>query len=71
MYFFGNGAEKCKDIIQHNNAFFVDDISPSSVYMTTIAFNKFSMKEFENTAYFEPFYLKDFIATTPKKNIYK
>ena len=71
VYFFGNGAEKCKDIIQHNNAFFVDDIAPSAIYMTTIAFNKFSMKEFENMAYFEPFYLKDFIATTPKKNIYK
>lgn len=66
VLFFGDGAQKCKQIIQHPNAKFLDDISPSSKDMLEIANKKFSEEDFENVAYFEPFYLKDFV--TGKKD---
>jgi tRNA threonylcarbamoyladenosine biosynthesis protein TsaB len=69
VYFFGNGSEKCREIIKHPNARFIDDIDPSAKYMGPIAEEKYKNREFEDLAYFEPFYLKDFIATTPRKNI--
>lgn len=66
IYFFGNGSEKCKDILfQHPNAHFIEDIQLSSIYMIELAEEKYKQQEFENTAYFEPFYLKDFIAAKP------
>ena len=61
VLFFGDGAQKCKQIIQHPNAKFLDDIFPSSKDMLEIANEKFSEKIFEDVAYFEPFYLKDFV----------
>ncbi|MCK5907190.1 MAG: tRNA (adenosine(37)-N6)-threonylcarbamoyltransferase complex dimerization subunit type 1 TsaB, partial [Flavobacteriales bacterium] len=67
VLFFGDGADKCKDIIKHENAEFVDDIFPSAKQMSKIAENKFNENSFEDTAYFEPFYLKDFIATKSLK----
>ena len=67
VLFFGDGATKCKDIIKHKNAEFVDDIFPSAKQMSEIAENKFNENKFEDTAYFEPFYLKDFIATKSLK----
>lgn len=70
VIFFGNGAEKCKQTLTHPNAFFIDEITPSAQDMIEIAHKAFTEKRFENVAYFEPFYLKDFIATVPKKNIY-
>ncbi len=69
IYFFGNGASKCKETINHKNAHFIDDIENSSISMAAISYQSFLDKKFEDVAYFEPFYLKDFIATTPKKNI--
>ncbi|MCK5823807.1 MAG: tRNA (adenosine(37)-N6)-threonylcarbamoyltransferase complex dimerization subunit type 1 TsaB [Ichthyobacteriaceae bacterium] len=65
--FFGDGAEKCKDIITSSNAKFVDNIFPSAIDMAQLSENKFIAKDFENTAYFEPFYLKDFVATKSLK----
>ncbi len=62
VLFFGDGALKCKKIIKHKNARFIDGIFPSSEYMSTLSFQKFKKKEFEDVAYFEPFYLKDFVA---------
>ena len=63
VYFFGNGALKCKSILEKNkNAVFVDGIKLSAKGMMAIADKKFKEKDFENTAYFEPFYLKDFVA---------
>ena len=67
VLFFGDGADKCKDIIKHKNAEFKDDIFPSAKQMSEIAENKFNENKFEDTAYFEPFYLKDFIATKSLK----
>jgi tRNA threonylcarbamoyladenosine biosynthesis protein TsaB len=67
IYFLGNGAAKCKSIITHPNARFLDDVLCTAKGMVQVAFEAFQSKRFENTAYFEPFYLKDFVGTTPKK----
>lgn len=71
VFFLGNGSEKCKQIIRHSNANFIDDAELSAKFMNNISFRKFLSEEFEDTAYFEPFYLKDFVATVAKKNIFK
>jgi tRNA threonylcarbamoyladenosine biosynthesis protein TsaB len=72
VIFFGDGAAKCKKALSgHPNAIFYDDILPSSSNMATLAEHKFIEKQFEDLAYFEPFYLKDFIAGIPKvKGLY-
>lgn len=67
VYFIGDGAEKCKTIINHPKAFFLDQKFPSAKWMTKLSERKFENKDFEDLAYFEPFYLKDFIAGKPKK----
>ena len=67
--FFGNGADKCKEVLDHPNAHFIDGINPSSSTMIAPVLKKYQLKQFEDVAYFEPFYLKDFIATVPKKKL--
>jgi tRNA threonylcarbamoyladenosine biosynthesis protein TsaB len=63
MIFFGDGAGKCREALGSNpNAVIVDDFINSAVYLTKPALQKFQDKQFEDVAYFEPFYLKDFIA---------
>lgn len=69
IFFFGDGASKCKEIIAHKNAFFIENIHPSAKYMVSLSNQAYIEKRFEDTAYFEPFYLKDFIATVPKNKI--
>jgi len=69
MVFFGNGAAKCRQVISHPHAFFVEGIEPSAQHMAHLSEKKYQAGEFEDVAYFEPFYLKDFIATRPRKNI--
>lgn len=69
ILFFGNGAIKCKSVIDHTNAFFADDFTPSAQYMIPLATKAFSANNFEDVAYFEPYYLKDFVATKSSKNI--
>ena len=69
LVFLGNGATKCKGIINHPNAIFLDDIDVSAINMISLSLNQFNNKIFEDVAYFEPFYLKDFRATTPKKGL--
>ena len=67
MIFAGDGAEKCKAILSPNpNAHFLDHFVPSAEFMIKIANEKFKAGKFEDVAYFEPFYLKDFIAGPPK-----
>ena len=67
IIFFGDGAAKCKEAMSyHDHAIFVDNIFPSAKAMVTLAEEKFSKKDFEDVAYFEPFYLKDFVGTTKK-----
>lgn len=69
ILFFGNGAYKCSDIINHPNAIFFPGYKLSASSMIAPAFSALNKKEFADTAYFEPLYLKDFIATIPRKNI--
>jgi tRNA threonylcarbamoyladenosine biosynthesis protein TsaB len=66
VVFFGDGAAKCRNIITHPNAVFYDNINPSAKNMASIAAEKFKNKQFEDVAYFEPFYLKEFIAGIPR-----
>lgn len=66
VYFIGNGVSKTKETIHHPNAIFTEDKLPSAREMSAIAFKKFRNKKFEDVAYFEPYYLKDFIAIKPK-----
>ena len=70
ILFFGNGAEKCKTTITHKNALFLVPQTASAEYMQIIAEEKFRKNEFEDVAYFEPFYLKNFVATIPRNKIF-
>ncbi|MEE3383570.1 MAG: tRNA (adenosine(37)-N6)-threonylcarbamoyltransferase complex dimerization subunit type 1 TsaB [Prevotella sp.] len=69
VYFFGNGAAKCMETINHPNAHLIEDIEPLAKYMFPLAERKWVQKEYEDVAYFVPFYLKDFVAKMPKKLI--
>ena len=69
VYLFGNGSAKTKEILTSPNISFIDNIEASASGCAPIAEEKFNRSEFEDVAYFEPFYLKDFIATTPKKRL--
>ena len=68
IIFFGDGALKCKDVINRENALFVDFVISAS-YMHGPVFQALKDNHFEDVAYFEPFYLKDFITSKPRKNI--
>lgn len=67
IYFFGNGAQKCMEVIQHPNAHLIEGIEPIAKWMMPLAEKRFLNEQFEDVAYFVPFYLKDFIAISPKK----
>lgn len=67
IFFAGTGAEKASTIIKNPNAVFLYGFKANAVGMISTAYQYFEAGKFENTAYFEPFYLKDFIATKPKK----
>jgi tRNA threonylcarbamoyladenosine biosynthesis protein TsaB len=69
VYFFGDGAEKCKSVIHSDNAVFIDGIQPLARLMTPLSAYAYEANRFEDVAYFEPFYLKDFIATIPKNKV--
>lgn len=68
VYFIGNAAEKCKTVISHPNAKFINDLYPSAMKMASLSFAKFQQQDFEDLAYFEPSYLKDFMITTSKSS---
>lgn len=67
VYFIGNGVEKTKQIISHKNAIFIEDKLPSASTMQKIANTKYKISDTEDVAYFEPYYLKDFVALKSKK----
>lgn len=69
VLFFGSGAIKCRETINHINAIFVDDFAPSAQFMIPLAQELFDHKTFEDIAYFEPYYLKDFVTTISQKNL--
>ena len=67
VYFFGNGAAKCMEAISHPNAHLIEDVEPLARWMFPLAERKCFAQQFEDVAYFVPFYLKDFVAKQPKK----
>lgn len=68
LYFVGDCAEKCKTILIKENFIFLDDIKyPSAKEMSKLSFEKFEVSNFEDLAYFEPYYLKNFMITVSKK----
>jgi tRNA threonylcarbamoyladenosine biosynthesis protein TsaB len=67
--FIGNGVEKTKTLIQHPNAIFIENKLPSANEMNQLAYAKYKKNDIENVAYFEPFYLKDFIALKSKPKV--
>lgn len=69
VYFFGNGAPKCKEFLTSTNAIFLDDVFPNAKNMAQLSELYFNNEKFEDVAYFEPFYLKEFVATTPKNKV--
>ena len=66
VYFFGNGAEKCKTTLTHPNAKFIDGMYPLAQNMIALAEKAYAEKKFVDVAYFEPFYLKEFYTTAAK-----
>lgn len=67
VYFFGNGARKCMKAIGHENAHIIEGIEPLAKWMQPLAEKRYLTNHFEDTAYFVPYYLKDFVAKLPKK----
>lgn len=62
LYFFGDGMNKCRSLLSTlGNADFIENIVPSAKDMISLAYTKYKNKSFEDVAYFEPFYLKDFL----------
>lgn len=71
VYFFGNGAAKCREKITHPNAHFLENVRPLAKMMMPLAEKAIATGDYKDVAYFEPFYLKEFVATKPKPLIGK
>ncbi len=69
VYFFGNGAAKCMATINHPNAHLIEGIEPLAKWMQPLAERRLLNEQTEDVAYFEPFYLKDYVAKMPRKLI--
>jgi tRNA threonylcarbamoyladenosine biosynthesis protein TsaB len=68
VYFVGDCAEKCQSVLNKDNYVFLEDIKyPSAKEMSALSYEKFKIKDTVDVAYFEPYYLKDFMITAPKK----
>ena len=65
VWFFGDGSEKCKNVIKHKNAHFIDGIMPLAKWMFPLAERSLHLGETQDVAYFEPFYFKEYVAKTP------
>ena len=66
ILFFGDGSDKCREVIKSDNAVFMTDVKPDAVNIGAIAAEKYAHKDFEDVAYFEPVYLKEFSVSKPK-----
>jgi tRNA threonylcarbamoyladenosine biosynthesis protein TsaB len=69
IIFFGSGMDKCKGFLAERRAILAPDVYPHSASLALLAEDKYNQNEFEDIAYFEPFYLKDFVATISKKGV--
>lgn len=70
VYFFGNGSTKCISVIKSQNATFVEDIDPLATDMGPLAWDAFNANNFVDVAYFEPFYLKEYVAVVSKNKVF-
>lgn len=70
LIFCGNGSNKCKNVIMSKNFIFLDNIYPLAEFMSDFSYKKYLGKDFVDLVYYEPLYLKDFIATTPRNKIF-
>lgn len=70
IYFIGNGADKCAETIKHPNAHFIKGVQPLAKNMIPLAEMAMARQNFEDVAYFEPFYLKEFVTTKSKKQLF-
>ncbi len=69
VIFIGDAVEKIKEVIKHPKAVFIENELPSAKEMTALSYQKLLQKDFEDVAYFEPYYLKDFVVVKAvKKN---
>ena len=66
VYFIGDGVEKTKTLIKHSNAIYIEDKLPSAKEMSKLSYDKYKKNNIEDVAYFEPYYLKDFIGLKQK-----
>jgi tRNA threonylcarbamoyladenosine biosynthesis protein TsaB len=69
ILFFGNGSDKCKEMIRHEHAVFIPGVTPSAAKLGEMAFQKFNSNQFEDLATYEPYYLKDFMVKKPKSTV--
>jgi tRNA threonylcarbamoyladenosine biosynthesis protein TsaB len=69
LVYFGNGSDKAKDFLGPKNTLHLPNIKLNASGLSSLAEKKFALQDFENLSTFEPFYLKDFIGTTPKKRL--
>jgi tRNA threonylcarbamoyladenosine biosynthesis protein TsaB len=69
ILFFGSGSDKARNLLQSPAAHFISGFLNSAAHLLSPTLKAFREKRFEDTAYFEPFYLKDFVATVPKKKV--
>ncbi len=68
IHFMGDGYEKASEVIQHKSAIYhLDVLYPSAKQMLTLCAEKYQQKDFEDTAYFEPYYIEDFVAGKAKR----
>ncbi|MFT3994874.1 MAG: tRNA (adenosine(37)-N6)-threonylcarbamoyltransferase complex dimerization subunit type 1 TsaB [Dysgonomonas sp.] len=67
--FFGNGAAKCSEVLQSANAIFLENVYPQAKDMVPLALEAYKNNNFVDVAYFEPFYLKEFVATIAKNKV--
>jgi tRNA threonylcarbamoyladenosine biosynthesis protein TsaB len=68
VYFVGDCSDKCKSVLMKSNFNFLEEVKyPSANEMSALSFQKFQKEDFEDVAYFEPYYLKDFMITTSKQ----
>jgi tRNA threonylcarbamoyladenosine biosynthesis protein TsaB len=66
VYFFGNGAAKCMSVINHPNAHLIEGVVPEAKWMFPLAEKRIAREQYEDVAYFVPYYLKDFVSKKPK-----
>ena len=70
VLFFGNGAAKCKTALHRGNFTFVENVVPLAIDMVELSHAAYDQKKFQDVAYFEPFYLKEFVATVAKNKVF-